>query len=71
MTAIKDNIGEVEGRRIINKGDKITVKYHSIDNKEKEITGILISANSKEIEINGTTPKTSIPIDKITSITKH
>ena len=69
MTSIKETLGEVDGRKIINRGDKVKV-YYFVGNEKKELTGLIISINRTEIEINGTAPKTKIPFEKIVSIEK-
>lgn len=68
-TDTRQRIGEIDGRKIIDKGDNIKVIYLDGNNK-KEIKGILISSSEEKIEVNGTTPKTSIKIEDIRSIEK-
>lgn len=69
MTSVKEALGEIDKRKVINKGDKIKVIFFE-ESSKKEVTGILLSTNNKEIEINGITPKKKISIDKIFSIEK-
>lgn len=62
--------GEIKGKNIIDIGDRIKVNYLDDSDEPKEIIGILISMGSDFIEINGTTPKENISIDRINTITK-
>lgn len=68
-TDTRQRIGEIDGRSVIDKGDKISVTYFS-EGKEKTIQGIILSINDKEIEVNGTTPKKKILIENISLIKK-
>ena len=68
-TDTRQRIGEIDGRKIIDKGDNIKVIYLE-GNEEKKINGILISFSGDKIEVNGTTPKKSIKIENIKSIEK-
>ncbi len=69
MTTTREIFGEIEGRRVINKGDNVRVVYF-FGSERKELTGILISVTKSEIEVNGTAPKTKILIERIVSIEK-
>jgi allophanate hydrolase subunit 2 len=68
-TDTRQRIGEIDGRRIIDKGDNIKVTY--LDGESQTtITGILISTSEQEIEVNGVTPRKKIKIENIKSIEK-
>jgi hypothetical protein len=66
---IRQFFGEISGKEVIRKGEKVIVKYYE-NKKETEITGILIEVSPSKIKINGTTPLREINVDNIISIKK-
>jgi len=66
---VRQLIGEVDGRNIIDIMDRVRVVFFE-NNMKKKIEGVLINANESEIRINGSSPLRNIKIENVLEISK-
>lgn len=66
---LRKETGEVNGNRIIDRGDHVKITFFE-NNNRTTVEGVLIKIDERSVRINGTTPVKDIPIDNIIEIKK-
>lgn len=66
---IRQLIGEVSGKNIIDKGDKVRIIFFE-GGKQRKTEGVIIDVNEKEMKINSSSPAKRIRIEDISEISK-